>query len=164
MIKNCKCGQYQFDVKKSDLEKSNKEVQCGICNEKWIHGESVQKRPSSYKISLVSKLIIFLIFFIALVGIIDLSKSYLVSIWPILHDYYIINISKLIIFSILFILLIVVYDLLNISKLIIFSVVLITLIGVIDLSKKLLVNMFPGFQDYYIAKEQVILKIITLLQ
>ena len=38
MIINCKCGKYQFDVKKSELGTGNREVQCGICNLKWIHG------------------------------------------------------------------------------------------------------------------------------
>ena len=38
MIINCKCGKYQFDVKKSELGTGHREVQCGICNLKWIHG------------------------------------------------------------------------------------------------------------------------------
>ena len=41
MIINCKCGKYQFDVKKSDVGTSGREVQCGICNEKWFHGGSI---------------------------------------------------------------------------------------------------------------------------
>jgi len=40
MIINCKCGKYQFDVKKSDIGASGREVQCGICNERWVHGET----------------------------------------------------------------------------------------------------------------------------
>ena len=39
MIINCKCGKYQFDVKKSEIGTGNREVQCGVCNKKWIHGE-----------------------------------------------------------------------------------------------------------------------------
>jgi hypothetical protein len=38
------------------------------------------------------------------------------------------------------------------------------LIGFLDLMKNKLVKAAPLFQDYYIAKEQVILRIITLLQ
>ena len=52
MIINCKCGKYQFDVKKSDVGTSGREVQCGICNEKWFHGGSI----SSSNVKKITKL------------------------------------------------------------------------------------------------------------
>jgi predicted Zn finger-like uncharacterized protein len=115
MIINCKCGKYQFDVKKSDIGLGNREVQCGICNEIWTHGNSkvivnsgsaTDPNANSnlkYKMSFASRLIIFIIIITAAIGAIDLSKNFLI-------------------------------------------------------------NAIPQFQDYFIAKEQVILQIITSLK
>ena len=115
MIINCKCGKYQFDVKKSDIGLGNREVQCGICNEIWTHGnskvitrgeivtEANANTNFKYKMSFASRLIIFII-------------------------------------------------------------IITTAIGAIDLSKNFLINAIPQFQDYFIAKEQVILQIITSLK
>jgi len=53
MIINCKCGKYQFDVKKSDIGASGREVQCGICNERWVHGETSSTTSSKREIFLL---------------------------------------------------------------------------------------------------------------
>jgi len=97
MIINCKCGKYQFDVKKSDIGTSGREVQCGICNERWMYGESSSATSSkkgnisssSYTTPFLYKIIIFFIFFTALVGFLDLMKNKLVKATPLLQDYYI---------------------------------------------------------------------------
>lgn len=97
MIINCKCGKYQFDVKKSDIGASGREVQCGICNERWMHGESSSATSSkkgnisssSHTTPFLYKIIIFFIFFTALVGFLDLMKNKLVKAAPLFQDYYI---------------------------------------------------------------------------
>jgi predicted Zn finger-like uncharacterized protein len=101
MIINCKCGKYQFDVKKSDIGTGNREVQCGICNEIWIHGnfklipnaestikDSVNINPK-YKMSFAYRLTIFFTVFAAVIGIVDLSKNFLINIIPQLQSYFI---------------------------------------------------------------------------
>jgi predicted Zn finger-like uncharacterized protein len=100
MIINCKCEKYQFDVKKSDIGKGNREVQCGICNEIWIHGnsklipdaESTTKTGVNinlkYKMSFTSRLIIFVTVFTAVIGTMNLSKNFLINKIPQLQPYF----------------------------------------------------------------------------
>ena len=101
MIINCICGKYQFDVKKSDLGSGNREVQCGICNEIWIHGNS-RLNPNAksttkasdntnpkYEMSFAYSLIIFVTVFAAVIGIVDLSKNFLINSIPQLQSYFI---------------------------------------------------------------------------
>ncbi len=99
MIINCKCGKYQFDVKKSDIGLKGREVQCGICNEKWFHGSSADKPANyqqaksadSYKTPLLHKFIFLLITFITLIGFFDLIKNFLVKTIPVFQDYFILK-------------------------------------------------------------------------
>ena len=97
MIINCKCGKYQFDVKKSDIGTSGRKVQCGICNEKWFHGGSISssnikkitKLTQEYKAPLTHKIIFFFIYVTAIIGFLDLIKNSLITVVPIFQDYYI---------------------------------------------------------------------------
>lgn len=111
MIINCKCGKYQFDVKKSDIGTSGREVQCGICNEKWFYGTSNSTKSLN-----------------------PLASSNTLYRTPISH------------------------------KVIFLLIIFFTVVGVLDLAKKVLTNTIPELQNYYILKEQIVLKIITLLQ
>jgi len=96
MIINCRCGKYQFDVKKSDIGTSGREVQCGICNEKWFHGGSAsssnEKKESNlsqeYKTPLTHKIIFFFIYVTAIIGFLDLMKNKLIIAGPAFQDYY----------------------------------------------------------------------------
>lgn len=97
MIINCRCGKYQFDVKKSDIGTSGRVVQCGICNEKWVHGGSVSSSnvkkitnlTQKYRTPLTHKIIIFFIYVTAIIGFLDLIKYKLITAAPIFQDYYI---------------------------------------------------------------------------
>jgi predicted Zn finger-like uncharacterized protein len=103
MIINCKCGKYQFDVKKSDIGSGKREVQCGICNKIWTHGNSkiVTSSESTteanadanlkYKMSFASRLIIYIIIITAAIGAIDLSKNFLINLIPQFKSYFIIK-------------------------------------------------------------------------
>ena len=96
MIINCRCGKYQFDVKKSDIGTSGREVQCGICNEKWFHGGSAsssdEKKESNlsqeYKTPFTHKIIFFFIYVTAIIGFLDLMKNKLIIAGPAFQDYY----------------------------------------------------------------------------
>ena len=35
MIITCKCKKYEFEVNKIEIPKEGRDVQCGVCNEKW---------------------------------------------------------------------------------------------------------------------------------
>jgi len=101
MIINCPFCKIQFDVKKSDIGTGNREVQCGICNEIWMHGNSklmpddhsATKASANmnikYKMAFTSRLIIFVIIVTAIIGIMDLSKNFLVNAIPQLQAYFI---------------------------------------------------------------------------
>lgn len=101
MIINCPFCKIQFDVKKSDIGTGNREVQCGICNEIWIYGnsklipdaKSITKASVNtnlkYKMSFASRLIIFVTVFTAVIGIMDLSKNFLINIIPQLQSYFV---------------------------------------------------------------------------
>lgn len=110
MIINCKCGKYQYDVKKSDIGTTGREVQCGICNEKWFHGGSgsssnvknIANIPQKYKTPLTHKIIFFLIYIAAIIGFLDLIKNKLIITSPIFQNYY--TAKEKIIFKILAIL------------------------------------------------------------
>ena len=95
MIINCKCGKYQFDVKKSDIGNNGREVQCGICNEKWFYGnvsnkfsEKFIKSEITFKTPLIHKLIFLLIFITTLIGFLDLIKIFLIKIIPSFQHYF----------------------------------------------------------------------------
>jgi hypothetical protein len=45
-----------------------------------------------------------------------------------------------------------------------FFIYVTAIIGFLDLIKNKLITVVPIFQDYYIAKEKIVLKIITILQ
>ncbi|MDC0384815.1 hypothetical protein OAM19_00140 [bacterium] len=84
MIINCKCGKYQFDVKKSEIGTGNREVQCGICNKKWIHGEK-----SNTKNTLFFKgFFLFIIFLLIVIVTLDYFQNSIVSNMPLLQIYY----------------------------------------------------------------------------
>ena len=84
MIINCKCGKYQFDVKKSELGTRNREVQCGICNLKWIHGNK-----SNSKNFLFSRvLFLFVIFFGLSIIALDYFQAFLITNMPSFQTYY----------------------------------------------------------------------------
>ena len=84
MIINCKCGKYQFDVKKSELGTGNREVQCGICNLKWIHGNK-----SNSKNFLFSRvLFLFVIFFGLSIIALDYFQIFIITNIPSFQTYY----------------------------------------------------------------------------
>ena len=65
MIISCKCGKYQFTIKKSDMPNNGREVQCGICNEIWFHGLGSQNNKlsinKSFKNPFLYQLIIYML-------------------------------------------------------------------------------------------------------
>ena len=84
MIINCKCGKYQFDVKKSELGTGNREVQCGICNLKWIHGNK-----SNSKNFLFSRVLFLLVIFFGLSIIaLDYFQIFIITNIPSFQTYY----------------------------------------------------------------------------
>jgi predicted Zn finger-like uncharacterized protein len=84
MIINCKCGKYQFDVKKSELGTGNREVQCGICNLKWTHGNK-----SNSKNFLFSRvLFLFVIFFSLSIIAFDYFQIFIITNIPQFQTYY----------------------------------------------------------------------------
>jgi predicted Zn finger-like uncharacterized protein len=96
MIVSCNCGKYQFLVKKSDIPSNGRNVQCGVCGEKWFYGlktstTSKTKSTLAPKVSSnwFSKLIILLIFLTSLAGAMNLLKGYILINIPELKIYYI---------------------------------------------------------------------------
>ena len=93
MIISCKCGKYQFTIKKSDMPNNGREVQCGICNETWFHGSGIQNnKPSinkSFKTPFLYQLIIYIIIFLSIIGVVDMLKEFLISLNIQLEKYYI---------------------------------------------------------------------------
>ena len=84
MIINCKCGKYQFDVKKSELGTGHREVQCGICNLKWIHGNK-----SNSKNFLFSRvLFLFVISFGLSIIALDYFQIFIITNIPQFQTYY----------------------------------------------------------------------------
>jgi predicted Zn finger-like uncharacterized protein len=84
VIINCKCGKYQFDVKKSELGTGNREVQCGICNLKWIHGNKLNSK--NFYFSRV--LFFFVIFFSLSIIALDYFQIFIVTNIPSFQPYY----------------------------------------------------------------------------
>jgi predicted Zn finger-like uncharacterized protein len=84
MIINCKCGKYQFDVKKSELGTGHREVQCGICNLKWIHGN--KSNSKNYLFTRV--FFLFIIFFVATIVALDYFQIFIIYNMPSFHTYY----------------------------------------------------------------------------
>jgi predicted Zn finger-like uncharacterized protein len=84
MIINCKCGKYQFDVKKSELGTGNREVQCGICNLKWIHGNKSNSKNFLFSRVLFLFVILFGLSIIAL----DYFQIFIITNIPQFQTYY----------------------------------------------------------------------------
>ena len=84
MIINCKCGKYQFDVKKSELGTGHREVQCGICNLKWIHGN--KSNSKNYLFTRV--FFLFIIFFVATIVALDYFQIFIIYNMPSFQIYY----------------------------------------------------------------------------
>ena len=84
MIINCKCGKYQFDVKKSELGTGHREVQCGICNLKWIHGN--KSNSKNYLFTRV--FFFFIIFFVATIIALDYFQIFIIYNMPSFQTYY----------------------------------------------------------------------------
>lgn len=84
MIINCKCGKYQFDVKKSELGAGNREVQCGICNLKWIHGN----KSNSKNFLFFRVLFLFVIFFGLSIIALDYFQTFITTNVPSFQTYY----------------------------------------------------------------------------
>jgi predicted Zn finger-like uncharacterized protein len=84
MIINCKCGKYQFDVKKSEIGTGHREVQCGICNLKWIHGN--KSNSKNYLFTRV--FFLFIIFFVATIVALDYFQIFIIYNMPSLQTYY----------------------------------------------------------------------------
>ena len=84
MIINCKCGKYQFDVKKSELGTGHREVQCGICNLKWIHGN----KSNSKNYLFIRVFFVFIIFFVAAIVALDYFQIFIITNIPSFQTYY----------------------------------------------------------------------------
>ena len=84
MIINCKCGKYQFDVKKSELGTNNREVQCGICNLKWIHGN----KSNSKNYLFTGVFFLFVIFVVVTIVALDYFQIFIINNMPSFQNYY----------------------------------------------------------------------------
>ena len=93
MIISCKCGKYQFTIKKSDMPNNGREVQCGICNETWFHGLGSQNNKlsinKSFKNPFLYQLIIYIIIILSIVGIVDMLEEFFISLNTQFQNYYV---------------------------------------------------------------------------
>jgi len=93
MIISCKCGKYQFTIKKSDMPNNGREVQCGICNEVWFHGLGSQNNKlsinKSFKNPFLYQLIIYIIIILSIIGIVDMLEEFFISLNTQFQNYYV---------------------------------------------------------------------------
>ena len=93
MIISCKCGKYQFTIKKSDMPNNGREVQCGICNEVWLHGLGSQNNKlsinKSFKNPFLYQLIIYIIIILSIIGIVDMLEEFFISLNTQFQNYYV---------------------------------------------------------------------------
>jgi predicted Zn finger-like uncharacterized protein len=93
MIISCKCGKYQFTIKKSDMPNNGREVQCGICNETWFHGLGSQNNKlsinKSFKNPFLYQLIIYIIIILSIIGIVDMLEEFFISLNTQFQNYYV---------------------------------------------------------------------------
>jgi len=95
VIINCKCGKFQFDVKKSDVGIAGREVQCGICNKKWLYGKKFNSKNTLF----AGKLFIFTIFFLAIIIILECFEDFFITspfqIYYFAKEAFVLNITQL---------------------------------------------------------------------
>ena len=93
MIISCKCGKYQFTIKKSDMPNNGREVQCGICNKVWFHGLGPQNNKlsinKSFKNPFLYQLIIYIIIILSIIGIVDMLEEFFISLNTQFQNYYV---------------------------------------------------------------------------
>jgi len=93
MIISCKCGKYQFTIKKSDMPNNGREVQCGICNAVWFHGLGSQNNKlsinKSFKNPFLYQLIIYIIIILSIIGIVDMLEEFFISLNTQFQNYYV---------------------------------------------------------------------------
>lgn len=93
MIISCKCGKYQFTIKKSDMPNNGREVQCGICNVVWFHGSGSQNNKlsinKSFKNPFLYQLIIYIIIILSIIGIVDMLEEFFISLNTQFQNYYV---------------------------------------------------------------------------
>ena len=93
MIISCKCGKYQFTIKKSDMPNTGREVQCGICNVVWFHGLGSQNNKlsinKSFKNPFLYQLIIYIIIILSIIGIVDMLEEFFISLNTQFQNYYV---------------------------------------------------------------------------
>ena len=90
MIITCICGKYEFEVKKNELPKEGRNVQCGVCNKKWFQTpfEKKGKMPSSNTTHYFAYLFLMLLIAISFVGVMETFREILVYNFPKIDQYY----------------------------------------------------------------------------
>ena len=112
MIITCKCGKYEFEVSKNEIPKEGRNVQCGVCNETWFQTPYEKKNKitsvSKPSFSFIKTIFYALLFILTAVGVMNITKDYLITNYPETTSYYLFikhiieqivkNISNLLVF------------------------------------------------------------------
>tara|TARA_X000000950_G_scaffold193320_1_gene233099 strand:+ start:720 stop:1061 length:342 start_codon:yes stop_codon:yes gene_type:complete len=90
MIITCICGKYEFEVNKKELPKEGRNVQCGVCNEKWFQTpfEKKGKISSSNTTHYFAYSFLVLLIAVSFIGVMETFREDLVYHFPKIDQYY----------------------------------------------------------------------------